>query len=60
MLEKTLEIPLDYKEIKSVNPTGNQPGIFLGGAVAEAEIPILCLPDVKSKFIGKDLDAGKD
>ena len=60
VLEKTLEIPLDYKEIKSVNPKGNQPWIFFGGAVAETETPVLCLPDAKSKFIGKDLDAGKD
>ena len=57
-LEKTLESPLDSKEIKSVNPKGNQPGIFIGRTNAEA--PILWPPDAKSWLIGKDLDAGKD
>ena len=62
MLEKILENPLDSKEIKPVNPEGNQPGIFIGrtGAEAEAEAPILWLPDAKSQLIGKDHDAGKD
>ena len=43
-----------------VNFKGNQSWMFSGGAVAEAETPVLCLPDAKSKFIGKDFDAGKD
>ena len=58
MLEKTLESPLDCKEIKSINPKGNQPWIFIGRTDAEALI--LCPPDVKSQLIGKDSDAGKD
>ena len=56
--EKTLESPLDSKEIKSVNLEGNQPGLFIGRTDAEA--PILWPPDVKSRFIGKKPDAGKD
>ena len=60
VLEKTLESPLDSKEIKPVNPKGNQPWIFIGKTDAEAEAPILWLPDVKSWLIGKDPDAGKD
>ena len=60
MLEKTLESPLDYKEIKSVNPKGNQLRIFIGRTDAEAEAPILWKSDTKSQFIGKDPDAGKD
>ena len=60
MLQKTLEIPLDSKEIKPVNPKGNQPWIFIGWTDAEAEAPILWPPDVKSRLIGKDPDAGKD
>ena len=52
--------PLDYKEIKPVNPKGNQPWIFIGRADAKAEAPILWPPDVTSWFIGKDADAGKD
>ena len=56
----TLESPLDFKEIKPVNPKGNQPGIFIGRTVAEAEAPILWPPDSKSQFIGKDIGAGKD
>ena len=58
MLEKTLESPLDYKEIQLVNPKGNQPWIFIGRTDAEA--PILRLPDVKSWLIEKDPDTGKD
>ena len=58
VLEKTLESPLDCKEIKPVNPKGNQPWIFTGRIDAEA--PILGPPDVKRRLIGKDLDAGKD
>ena len=60
VLEKTLENPLDCKEIKPVNPKGNQPWIFTGGTDAEAEAPIVWPPDVKSRLIGKDSDAGKD
>ena len=59
VLEKTLESPLDSKEIKPVNPKGNQPWIFIGRTDAEAEAPILWPPDVKSWLIGKDPDAGK-
>ena len=60
VLEKTLETPLDSKEIKSVNPKGNQLWIFIGGTDAEVEIPLLWPPDVKRQLIGKDPDAGKD
>ena len=62
VLGKTLESPLDSKEIKPVNPKGNQPWIFTGraDAEAEAEAPILWPPDVKSLLNGKDPDAGKD
>ena len=60
LLEKTLESPLDCKEIKTVNPKGNQSWIFIGRTDAEAETPILWLPDVKSQLVGKDPDAGKD
>ena len=58
--EKSLESPLDGKEIKSANPKGNQPWIFIGMTVAEAEAPLLWPPDAKNWLIGKDLDAGKD
>ena len=60
MLEKTLESPLDSKEIKPVNSKGNQPRMFIGRTDAEAEVPILWPPDAKSWLIGKDPDAGKD
>ena len=60
MLEKTLESPLDYKEIQWVHPKGNQPWIFSGRTDAEAEVPIFWLPDTRSWHIGKDPDAGKD
>ena len=60
VLEKTLESPLDCKEIKPVNPRGNQPGIFIKRTDAEAEGSILWPPDVKNQLIGKDPDAGKD
>ena len=59
VLEKTLESPLDIKEIKPVNPEGNQPWIFTGRTDAEAETPILWLPDVKRQLIGKDIMLGK-
>ena len=58
VLEKTLESPLDYKEIQPVHPKGNQPRIFIGRTDAEA--PNLWPPDAKSRLIGKDLDVGKD
>ena len=60
VLEKTLESPLDSKDIKSANPKGNQSWIFIGRTDAEAEAPILWPPDVKSQLLGKDPDAGKD
>ena len=60
VLEKTLESPLDCKEIKPVNPKGNKPWIFIGMTDAEAEAPILWPLDAKSWLIGKDSDAGKD
>jgi len=58
MLEKTVESPLDSKEIKPVNPKGNQSWIFIGRTDADA--PILWPPDVKDWLIWKDPDAGKD
>ena len=60
VLEKTLECPLDCKEIQPGHPEGNQSWIFVGRTDVEAETPILWPPDVKSQLIGKDLDAGKD
>ena len=60
VLEKTLESPLDRKEIKLVNPKGNQSWIFTGRTAAKAEAPILWPPDAKSWLIRKDPDAGKD
>ena len=60
LLEKTLESPLDCKEIKPVHPKGNQPCIIIGRTDAEAEAPIVWAPDLKSQLIGKDPDAGKD
>ena len=58
VLEKTLESPLDSKEIKPVNPKGNQPWIFT--VMTDAEAPILWLPDVSNWLPGKEPDAGKD
>ena len=60
VLEKTLESPLDCKEIQPINSKGNQSWIFLGRTDVEAEIPILWPPDVKNWLLGKDSDAGKD
>ena len=60
MLEKTLESPLDCKDIKPVNPKGNQSWIYIGRTDVEAETPILWPPDVKNWLIGKDPDAGAD
>ena len=59
VLEKTLESPLDCKEIKPVNPKGNWPRIFIGKTDAEAEAPILWPPDENSQIFGKHPDAGK-
>ena len=59
-MEKTLESPLDRKEIKPSNPKGNEPGTFIGRTDAEADALILWLPDAKSRLIGKDPDAGKN
>ena len=59
VLEKTLESPLDCKEIKPVHSEGDQPWDFFGGNDAEAEAPIFWPPDVKSQLTGKDPDAGK-
>ena len=60
VLEKTLESPLDCKEIQPVNPKGNQSWIFIGRSDAEAEDSILWPPDVKNWLVGKDPEAGKD
>ena len=65
VLDKTLESPLDSKEIQPVHPKGNSPKgnlfpIFIGRTDAEAETPILWLPDVTNRLIEKDPDAGKD
>ena len=60
LLEKTLESPLDCKEIQPVHPKGNQSWIFIGRTDVEAETPILWPPDAKSWLIWKDPDAGKD
>ena len=60
VLEKTLESPLDCKEIKPVHPKGNQSWIYTGRIVAEAQAPILWPPDVKSWLIWKDPKAGKN
>ena len=60
VLKKTLESPLDCKEIQPVSPKGNQSWIFIGKTDAKAEAPILWPPDVKNWLIGKDPDAGKD
>ena len=60
VLEKTLESPLDCKEIQPVHPKGDQSWVFIGRTDVEAETPILWPPLVKNRLIGKDLDAGKD
>ena len=60
VLEKTLDVPLDSKEIKQVNPKENQSWIFIGRTDAEAEAPILWPPDAKNWLIRIDPDAGKD
>ena len=60
VLEKTLESPLDCKEIQPVHPIGDQSWVFFGRTDAKAETPILWPPHAKSWLIGKDSDAGKD
>ena len=60
VLEKTLENPLNGKEVKLVNPKENQPWIFTGRTDAKVEAPTLWPPDVKNQLIGKKHDAGKD
>ena len=60
VLERTLETPLDCKDIKPVNPKGNQLSVFIGRTNAEAETPILWPPDAENWLLGKDCDAGKD
>ena len=60
VLEKTLESPLDCKEIQPVHPKWNQSWLFIGGTDVEAETPILWPPDAKSRLIWKDPDVGKD
>ena len=58
--EKTLESPLDCKEIQPVHPKGDQSWVFIGRTDVEDETPILWPPDVKSLLIGKDPDVGKE
>ena len=60
VLEKTLESPLDCKEIKSINPKGKQPWIFIERIDAETEAPLLWPPDTKNQLTGKDPNAGKE
>ena len=60
VLEKTLESPLDCKEIQPVHPKGDQSWVFIGRTDAEAETPIFWPPDAKNWLFGKDPDAGKD
>ena len=60
VLEKTLESPLDCKEIRPVHPKGDQPWVFFGRIDAKAETPVLWPPHAKSWLIGKDSDAGRD
>ena len=60
VLEKTLESPLIWKEIKRVNPKGSQPWVFIGRTDSEAEAPILWPPDVKNWLISENTDAGND
>ena len=60
VLEKTLECPLDSKEIQPVHSEGDQPLVFIGRTDADAETPVFWPPLVKSWLIGKDFDAGRD
>ena len=59
-VEKTVESPLDCKEIQPVHPKGDQPWVFIGRTDVEAETPKLWPPDAKNRLIGKDPDTGKD
>ena len=60
VLEKTLESPLDYKEVQPVHSKGDQSWVFIGRTEAKAETPVLWSPYAKSGLIGKDSDAGRD
>ena len=60
VLEKTLESPLDCKEIQPVHPKGDQSWVFIRRTDVEAETPVLWPSDMKSRLIGKDPDAGRD
>ena len=60
MLEKTLESPLDCKEIQAAHSEGDQPWVFFARNDAKAETPVLWPPHAKSRLIGKDSDAGRD
>ena len=60
VLEKTLESPLDCKEIQPIHIKGDQSWVFIGRTYAEAETPIVWPPHVKSRLTGKDSDAGRD
>ena len=60
VLEKTLESPLDFKEIQPVHSKGDQSWVFFGRTDAKAGTPVLWPPDAKSRLIGKDSDAGRD
>ena len=60
VLEKTLESPLDCKEIQQVHSKGDQPWVFTGRTDVEAETPIFWPPHAKNRLIGKDSDAGRD
>ena len=60
VLEKTLESPLDCKEIQPVHPNGDQSWVFIGRTDTKAETPILWPPDPKNQLIGKDPNTGKD
>ena len=60
VVKETLDSSLDSKEIKPVNPKGNQHSVFIGRTDAEVEAPKLWSPDAKSRLFGKDPDAGKD
>ena len=60
VLEKTLESPLDFKEIKPINPKENQPEYSLEGLMLNLTLPVLWPPDAKSQLIGRDADTGKD
>jgi len=60
VLEKTLEGPLDCKEIQPIHPKGDQSWVFIGRTDAKAETPVLWPPHAKSSLIGKDSDAGRD